>query len=151
MKQLQNALALYYEDHQAYPPGTYGPGGSLSGWEVSYKDTSNWLNQLQPYMPVIPADPVNKGNEPINMFFSPRPGDGNIFYLYYNYPSATAYGCPWSGPFSVIGFRAAEKADPATFPKAQCGPQKPPCPTGGISGVCRSWATEFDYSTFVVP
>ena len=44
-RQIQNALALYYDDHGSYPPVTYGPSGSLAGWEVSYKDTSNWLNQ----------------------------------------------------------------------------------------------------------
>ncbi len=130
LRQIQNALALYYEDHQAYPPVSYGPNGSLAGWEVSYKDTSNWLNQLQPYMPSIPVDPLNVGREPINMFFSPRPADGNLFYMYYNYPSGASYGCPWSSSFAVVGFRAVEKMDPATFPKARCGPPDPALPHG---------------------
>lgn len=151
LRQIQNALALYYEGNGSYPPVTYGPNGSLAGWEVSYKDASNWLNQLRSYMPSVPVDPVNRGNEPIDMFFSPRPQDGNFFYMYYNYPSGTAYGCPWSSSFAVVGFRAVEKMDASSLPKARCGTQNPPCPRGGISGVCRDWSTEFDYSAFVVP
>ncbi|MEK7083166.1 MAG: hypothetical protein AAB972_03255, partial [Patescibacteria group bacterium] len=122
-------------------------GGSI-GWEVSYKDISNWLNQLRPYIPSIPADPINRGSEPINMFFSPRPQDGNFFYMYYNYPSGTDYGCPWSGPFSVVGFRAVEKMDTTNLPKARCGPM--PCAGGGTPGVCRDWSTEFDYSILLL-
>lgn len=151
LRQIQNALALYYDDNGSYPPVTYGPGGSLAGWEVSYKDTANWLNQLKPYLPSVPMDPTNRGNEPIDMFFSPRPADGNFFYMYYNYPSGASYGCPWSSSFAVVGFRAVEKMDASSLPKARCGPQSPPCPRGGISGVCRDWSTEFDYSAFVVP
>ncbi len=148
IKQIQNAMQIYYEDNGAYPPVTYGPQGSLAGWEVSYK--SNFLDPLLPYLSPVPVDPVNRGNEPINMFFSPRPQDSNFFYMYYNYSSGTSYGCPWSGAFSVFGFRAAEAINTATLPKARCGPQSPPCPGGGISGVCRDWSTEFDYSIFMV-
>ncbi|OGZ97236.1 MAG: hypothetical protein A3B34_03500 [Candidatus Sungbacteria bacterium RIFCSPLOWO2_01_FULL_54_21] len=151
MRQIQNALALYYDDHGAYPPVTYGPGGSLAGWEVSYKDASNWLNQLQPYLPSVPGDPLNIGREPIDMFFSPRPADSNFFYMYYNYGSGSWYGCPWSSAFAVVGFRALEKMDTRALPKAQCGPQNPPCPRGGIANVCRDWSTEFDYSMILVP
>lgn len=151
LRQIQNALALYYDDNGSYPPVTYGPGGSLAGWEVSYKDTSNWLNQLKSYMPSVPVDPTNRGNEPIDMFFSPRPADGNFFYMYYNYGAGSYYGCPWASAFAVVGFRAVEKMDAATLPKARCGPQNPPCPRGGISNVCRDWSTEFDYSVLMVP
>lgn len=146
IKQIQNALAFYYEDHASYPPVTYGPQGSLAGWEVSYK--SNFIDPLLPYISPVPVDPTNRGNEPINMFFSPRPQDGNFFYMYYNYGSGTSYGCSWSGPFVVVGFRAAEKMDTSKLPKAQCGPM--PCANGGISGVCRDWSNEFDYSVFLV-
>lgn len=151
LRQIQNALALYYEDNGSYPPVTYGPNGSLAGWEVSYKDTTNWLNQLRPYLPSVPVDPLNVGREPIDMFFSPRPADGNFFYMYYHYPSGASYGCPWSSSFAVVGFRAVEKMDATNLPKARCGPQNPPCPRGGISNTCRDWSTEFDYSLLVVP
>ncbi len=150
LKQIQNAMALYYDDNGSYPPVTYGPGGSLAGWEVSFLDPSQFLNQLLPYLPRVPIDPINTGNLPINMFFSPRPQDNNFFYMYYNYSSGTSYGCPWSGPFAVIGFRSVEKMDTTSLPKAQCGPQTPPCPGGGVANVCRNWATEFDYSVFLV-
>lgn len=150
LEQIITALEFYYDNNGSYPPVTYGPNGGLGGWEVSYKDIPNWLNQLRPYMPSIPVDPLNHGNEPIDMFFSPRPQDGNFFYMYHNYASGTAYGCPWSGPFAVIGFRAVEKMDTASLPKAQCGPQTPPCLDGGVLNVCRNWANEFDYSIFLV-
>lgn len=150
LKQIITALQFYYDDNGSYPPVTYGPGGSLSGWEVSYKDSSQFLNQILPYMPRVSVDPTNIGNEPINMFFLPRPGDGNFFYMYYNYPSGTPYGCSWSGSFAVIGFRAVEKMDTTNLPKAQCGPQTPPCLGSGVANSCRNWANEFDYSVFLV-
>ena len=43
---------------------------------------------------------------------------------------------------------SVEKMDTTSLPKAQCGPQTPPCPGAGVANVCRDWATEFDYSVF---
>lgn len=148
MNTLANALALYYDDHGYYPAVAESGDGSLAGWKVSY--LPNFLAPLRPYLPTVPVDPINSG--PPSSMFNPRP-DGTFFYMYYNYGSGTAYGCPWSSAFSVIGFRAAEGVDKTKFPKAQCGPM--PCTGGSNPGInmptCRDWSSEFDYSTFVVP
>ncbi len=144
LKSIESALQLYYDDHGDYPPVTT-PGGSLAGWEVSF--IPDYLESLVPYFSRVPSDPINFG--PPTSMFNPRP-DGTFFYMYYNYGSGSWYGCPWSGSFAVGGFRAAEGVDKTKFPKAQCGPQNPPCPLGGISGVCRDWSTEFDYSVLLV-
>lgn len=148
VKEIEKAMQFYYDGLGSYPPVTYD-NGNLAGWEVSTRGA--FLEPLAPYISKVPVDPLNRDAGSIDMFFSPRPADGNFFYMYYNYGSGSSYGCPWSGPFSVLGFRAFEKMDPSTLPKARCGPQVPPCPRGGISGVCRDWSTEFDYSLFLVP
>jgi len=147
MRQLELALRLYYEENKVYPSvAESGNNPGLAGWRVSF--IPNFMAALVPkYLPVPPVDPINSG--PPDSMFSPRP-DGTFFYMYYNYGSGAAYGCPWNGPFSVVGFRALESVGKTNLPKAQCGPQTPPCPDGGISGVCRDWSSEFDYSVFLV-
>src|SRR3989338_11536602 len=146
MDTLRNSLELYYDDHGYYPPVTT-PGGSLAGWEVSF--IPDFLEALTPYLSRVPVDPTNSG--PPSYMFAPRP-DGSFFYMYYNYPSGSGYGCPWRGPFAVLGFRAVEGMNTANLPKAQCGPV--PC-TGGSYPLhnpptCRDWSGEFDYSIFLV-
>lgn len=149
LHEIEKALQFYYDDHGVYPPVTYD-SGSLAGWEVSTR--GNFLETLAPsYISQVPIDPLNKDMGTIDMFFSPRPDDGNFFYMYYNYGSGSVYGCPWSSAMAVVGFRAMEEMDAANLPKARCGPQDPPCPRGGIPNVCRDWSTEFDYSVFLVP
>lgn len=152
LKAIETALQRYYDTNGFYPTVAESGDGSLAGWRVSY--FPNFLAPLAPYLSRIPADPTNTGppvsdGNPLGAMFNVRP-DGSFFYMYYNYDSGTVYGCPWSGPFSVVGFRAVEGVSKANLPKAQCGPQSPPCPGGGIRGTCRDWSTEFDYSVFLV-
>ena len=142
IKEIEKALQFYYDANGRYPDVT---GGGVGGWEVSY--LPDFMEYLQPYISRTPTDPINSG--PPSSLFSPRP-DGTFFYTYYHYLSGTYYGCPWSGPFAVLGFRSFEKMNPATLPKARCGPQTPPCLGGGTANVCRDWSTEFDYSIFLV-
>ena len=145
IKEIEKALQLYYDANGSYPNVTYTGGASLAGWEVSF--LSDFMEYLQPYISRTPIDPINSG--PPTSMFNARP-DGTFFYNYYHYGSGTAYGCTWSGPFAVLGFRAFEKMNPATLPQARCGPQSPPCPGGGVANSCRNWSTEFDYSLFLV-
>lgn len=152
MDEITKALAFYYDANNAYPGVTY-TNGNLAGWEVSfYLDFMEYLSPL--YLSKTPVDPINSGPPVDNgsspygaMFNTPRP-DGTFFYMYYgNYGSGTSYGCPWSGSFGVVGFRALETGDASKLSQAKCGPM--PCAGGGTSGVCRSWQNEFDYSTFL--
>lgn len=140
---LQKALQLYQNENGSLPDETSSPG--LGGWEVSFQP--DFMEYLRPYLSGIPADPLNTVAGSFD-FFSPRP-DGSFYYTYYNYPSGSPYGCPWSGPFSVLAFRSVEAVDSSSLSKTKCGPQ--PCPGGGTPGVCRDWSTEFDYSLFILP
>lgn len=147
-----DALKRYYLDNGSYPPVTTS-GGDLSGWEVSYLGA--FVENLDPYFETkTPVDPLNTVANPINMFFTPRPNDKSHFYMYYNYPSGTPYGCNFSGPFSIVGFRAFEINDPSKLPQAFCdnraNPSKVTCPNGGILDQCRYWSTEFDYSVMLI-
>lgn len=150
MQTLKTALSLYYQINKTYPTPNSACQG-VGSWEVSYLNGQNgcvFLNALQPYLSGLPLDPVNKVIANIDLFAT-RP-DGSYFYSYYFYSSLTAgssYGCSWTGPFAVLGFRSAEAIDRSTLPKAQCGPQ--PCPRGGTPNVCRDWSTELDYSVFL--
>lgn len=156
MKEIENALQLYWADYGTYPNPTTAGSGSLAGWEVSSKP--DFMEYLIPtYMTRVPLDPLNTTDfATINMFFTPRPKDRNFFYNYYFYNWDTAgqhYGCKWRGPFAVLGFRALENMSVANLPKARCGPQ--PCALGGQNlgtpTACRDWSNEFDYSVFLVP
>ena len=84
---IENALQLYYDDNGVYPPVTYD-NGNLAGWEVSTR--GDFLESLAPkYLSKVPVDPRNEDMGAINMFFAPRPNDGNFFYMYYNYGSGS--------------------------------------------------------------
>lgn len=93
VRQLQTALEMYYNDHNAYP---------ISSWTHSWGTgwTSAFATALSPYMPVMPADPINDG----------APYSGLHGYSYY----ANAYGGP--GQWYMIVFNlennhAIEKQD----------------------------------------
>lgn len=159
IREIEKALYLYYDNANAWPGVTY-TDGNLAGWEVSFY--SDFMEYLAPaYFSKTPVDPINTGppaqtSPPLGAMFNPRP-DGTYFYTYYGNYAGTSYGCPYpaSKLLAVIGFRAAETAPQGTFPKATCGPQPcigdNPSTTPGISGSCRNWQTEFEYSILLVP
>ena len=153
VKQLEIALRLYYDhNYSTYPLATTVGTEYQAGWEVSFYQ--NFMEYLDQYIPTrIPKDPINSG--PSTDVFAPRP-DGTFYYAYYKYPSGTAYGCAWSGPFAVLAFRSLERPTTNRIPlsRAHCGPW--PC-TGGLPSqpgynppTCRDWGTEFDYSVFLI-
>ncbi|MBI3420869.1 MAG: hypothetical protein HY006_02295 [Candidatus Sungbacteria bacterium] len=158
IKEIEKALHLYYDTNNAWPGVTY-TNGNLAGWEVSFY--LDFMEYLQPYLSKTPVDPINSGpptqtSPPLGAMFNPRP-DGTFFYTYYgNYPG-TNQGClfPSNRNYAVIGFRAAEVMNPATFPRATCGPQPcigdNPSVAPGISSTCRNWQTEFDYTILLAP
>lgn len=62
MKQIQVALALYYDDHRAYP-STSGAwwGMSVNGGSHPNSGASAYVPGVVPtYMPVLPADPSGR-------------------------------------------------------------------------------------------
>ena len=150
VKEIVNSLKRYYLDYGAYPEETT-PSGNLSGWEVSLYGP--FLERLDPYFETkTPVDPIHTVAAVWDPF-GPRPTDGSLFYAYYNYPSGTNYGCDFSGPFSIIAFKAFEIDDPSELPKAFCdnraNPSPSTCPRGGILNSCRYWNTEYDYSVML--
>lgn len=80
VRQLQTALEMYYNDHNAYPISSWTH--SSAGW------TSAFTTALAPYMPTIPTDPINDG----------IPYSGLHGYSYY----ANGYGGP--GQWYMIVF-----------------------------------------------
>lgn len=80
VKQLQTALELYYASNNSYP---------ISSWTYSTGWSTAFQTAMAPYMPTLPADPINQGAEP-------RAGD--LVYGYF----ATGYG--GSGKWYMIVF-----------------------------------------------
>jgi len=141
MKQIVNALNLYYQDNSAYPPVNPANQGA-GGWDVSYQP--GFLADLVPkYLATNPADPIN-----LYQGGSLFTNTGRYYYAYYNYPASLApnYGCNFSNDFSILAVTTLENGKTPDTPKAFCGAQPPGgCPGGGTPGVCRDWSTEFDY------
>ena len=146
MKQIANALQLYYNAHGAYPPVNPAAQG-VGGWEVSYNN--GFLANLSEFI-TNPKDPTNKLEQGFSFFGAKA---GSYFYAYYNYPASSAayYGCTFNSPFSVIAVRQLELGAKPETPKATCGAIPPGgCPGGGIPNTCRDWSTEYDYSVMLV-
>src|SRR3989344_9043834 len=67
LKQITNALELYFNDYGAYPPfrASNTCGGGRSDFATSLCTDPNWLttdaNFLQ-FIPSVPRDPVNRRN-----------------------------------------------------------------------------------------
>jgi len=146
LRQIVNALNLYYQNNGVYPPVTapIGPGG----WETSL---GNFLPSLVAgqFISSKPADPINQVIAGFNLFVQ----QGNYYYAYYNYPATSApnYGCSFNKPFSVIAIKEFEGGPKPEYSKAQCGTiPVGGCPMGGIATVCRDWSTEFNYSVMLV-
>jgi len=127
MRQIQTAMALYYDDNETYPgPVTsWGEGGC--SWDSSGRDTDGdgkyWLEPLsdQGYIATVPVDPLNTGV------------CGSPSYAYYRYGAGTA-GCdPSNGRFFVLGIRDMEDSD------------RPHPSSPGWSCPSRDWQNEFDW------
>lgn len=147
MKQIVNALSLYYSTNGVYPPINSSSQG-VGGWNVSYQP--GFLAELNPYLASSPKDPVNALDQGFSFFGAKA---GSYFYAYYNYPATSAayYGCNFNSPFSVIAVRQMEGGIKPEYPKAQCGTFPPGgCPQGGVPNTCRDWSTEYDYSVMLV-
>lgn len=89
LKQISNALELYYNDHKSYPTGTALPWGS------SFTDGSTI------YMQTLPADPKASSNfsYTYNYVANPPAGGGSGYRLYAclentNDPSYVLYPTP---------------------------------------------------------
>ena len=147
IREITNALSLYYSDNGSYPPVSQNPAG-VGGWNVSYN--AGFLQELVPiYLSENAKDPINKLESGFTFFGAKA---GSYFYAYYNYPNAAYYGCSFSGSFAVIAIRQIEGNIRSNMPKATCGVFPPSgCPEGGIPNVCRDWSTEFDYSVIWTP
>jgi type II secretion system protein G len=76
LRQIKNALMLYYDDHGKYPQPT---GGSFTGYMQS-NTPADW-SQLQAwlgsYMTKVPVDPLNTMQDTVNAW-----GDGDYIYIY---------------------------------------------------------------------
>lgn len=122
MRQIFNALQLYYEaNNQTYPNENSGNGS----WEESHEDGGNaFLTPLVPnYLPVVMKDPVNTSA---------------YRYAYYLYTPAeiAAVGCSQTkGNMFVLGIRDVnENGSISAYP----GSPGWRCPG-------RNWQTEFDW------
>jgi prepilin-type N-terminal cleavage/methylation domain-containing protein len=74
LKQIQTALALYYEDNGFYPPS--GCGYDCNGWSVSYHETWTALGvALAPYLAKLPVDPIGSSCPPWDSCYSYAYGD----------------------------------------------------------------------------
>jgi type II secretion system protein G len=86
MKEIRAALEAYRAEN-----GTY-PNEAGASWEQSNTDPVNFLDDLKPYMGVVPVDPVN---------------DASNYFYYYRYEAGTSgWGvtCPASrGAYYVLG------------------------------------------------
>lgn len=149
IKQLVTALQFYYEENGVYPPVNAQSSG-VGGWNVSYNP--GFLQEVVDagIISASPKDPINLLETGFT-FFGPKAG--SYFYAYYNYPAASAanYGCTFNSDFAVLAIRQLEGGRQPGMAGAQCGtfPQGG-CTDGGISGVCRDWSTEFDYSVMLI-
>ena len=79
LRQIRNALNMYYNDHGEYPdPTEYGGHQSTYFQSSATSGDQNWEgleDALAPYMPKLPRDPIN--NEPVPCFMN-----GGIGYTY---------------------------------------------------------------------
>lgn len=72
LKEIRSAL----ESHRA-EKGSYPDEATSGAWEYSYTSPSTFLDELQPYMGVVPVDPVNDTS---NYFYYHRYAAGNASF-----------------------------------------------------------------------
>jgi type II secretion system protein G len=133
MRQIQQALEMYYDDHNEYP------NEDGSGWETSLEDDGEFLEVLvdEGYLPSYIIDPINSG--------------GN-YYSYFKY-SAGTNGCTSSkGQFYILGVANIEGADESytalddgTIRVVSDASPGWHCPES--TGATRDWQDEFDWVT----
>lgn len=162
IQQIVKALQLYWLDNEVYPTRTC-PCGPGSWEETSEADPDQFMEYLEPYMPTVPIDPVNKKVDGFG-FFGPRPG--NYFYAYYRY-TVPYEPCPEiKSPFAVIAIKNLEAyisynlpeegmplPEDINLPRAKCGDPGPDgiCTVAEyLAGQCRDWSQEFDYSIMLI-
>jgi general secretion pathway protein G len=115
IKQIQTALALYYDDNNTYPVST---NSACSGWDVGNVDYELLTNKIDAYMSNVPRDPT---------------GTNCTGYAYHRY-AAGSYGCDASkGNYYVLGIRNLETSS------------RPHPDSPGWSCPSRNWQGEFDY------
>lgn len=87
LTEIRSALEAYRAEK-----GTYPNEATSGSWEYSYTSASAFLDDLIPYMGVVPVDPVN---------------DANNYFYYHRYEAGTSgWGvtCPASrGDYYVLG------------------------------------------------
>jgi prepilin-type N-terminal cleavage/methylation domain-containing protein len=116
IKQIQTALALYYDDNNTYPTSDYDGCG---GWDVGNVDYELLTNKLNTYMADVPRDTIATGD--------------CSGYRYYKYSAGYA-GCdPSKGSFYVLGITDLETSS------------RPHPSSPGWSCPSRNWQGEFDY------
>lgn len=88
IKEIRGALEAYRAEN-----GTY-PNEGVSGWEYSHTDPVNFLDDLKPYMGLVPVDPVN---------------DASNYFYYHRYEAGssggnTSFACAAArGDYYVLG------------------------------------------------
>ena len=118
MRQIQTALALYYDENSNYPTSD---GDGCGGWDIGNQDFSFMTNRLTGFMENIPTDPITTGN-----------CNG---YRYYRY-TAGSYGCDASkGNFYILGVVDMETSG------------RPHDNSPGWSCSGRNWQNEMDWVT----
>lgn len=122
MKQIQLALALYYDSNDSYPGNT---DNDCDGWDAGFNggpaSGDPFIQQLESsdFITKTPGDPIATGN------------CGG--YAYYRY-NAGSYGCDTSrGAYFVLGVRDME------------GSGNPHPLSPGWSCPSRNWQFEFDW------
>jgi prepilin-type N-terminal cleavage/methylation domain-containing protein len=102
MRQIQQALEMYFNNYGSYPlSDTDGCGG----WDIGNKNYQLLTNRINEFMPKAPNDPAATTN--------------CSGYAYYRYP-AGSYGCPAaSGAYYVLGIRGTGQTY-ANSPGWQC-------------------------------
>lgn len=97
MRQIQTALALYYDIYGQYPDSDLDGAG---GWDIGNRNYQLLTNRLAGITDKAPNDSVMTGN--------------NAGYAYYRYP-AGGYGCdPARGAYYVLGIRYTGKSYPSS-------------------------------------
>lgn len=104
LESLQHALELYYQDNDRYPTST------VNFQIQNGAATVAWGSTWQPYMTIVPKDPVAANTY---VYYSPASSNGQAYYLYANLqrgvndPQACNKGNACASIGSAIGFPTA--------------------------------------------
>lgn len=114
MRNIRNALEMYYGDNNRYPTGQSGETGCIpnSGWDCSHLDggvaTANFLPVLVTggYMSKVPVDPVNN----------------DTYHYSYFRGTGTIYSCPNDGKGKYLIGVTKFESSPGYINPHFCGP-----------------------------